>query len=126
MQSQEGYRRRRESLLCLNCDLITAVCSHYPRGEFCSIWGKFPSFQITRYCSGIIFDYCRGMTLAGLYSVAGLQGVGYKCVEATAGSIFAASGSSRVKIMTQELGVCSDVWLWCWENVQYWGFFAFN
>lgn len=74
MQLQEGYRRRRESLLCINRDLITAVCSHYPRGEFCSIWGKFPSFQITRYCSGIIFDYCRGMTLAGLYSVAGLQG----------------------------------------------------
>lgn len=118
MQLQEGYRKRRESLLCLNRDLITAVCSHYPQGEFCSIWGKFPSFQITRYCSGIIFDYCRGMTLAGLYSVAGLQGVGCKCVEATAGSI-CSFWNVKGEIMTQELGVRSDVCLWCWENVQY-------
>lgn len=41
------------------------------------------------------------MTLAGLYSVAGLQGVGWKCVDAAAGSI---CGFLNLKgeIMTQE------------------------
>lgn len=46
-EKKKEKEERSESLLCLNPDPITTVCSHYPRGEFCAIWGKFPSLQIT-------------------------------------------------------------------------------
>lgn len=113
---REVTEKRREWLLCLSRDPITTVCSHHPQGEFCSIWGKFPSFQITGKSSGIIFDYCRGMTLAGLYSVTGLQGLGCKCVDATAGSTCSV-WDLKGELMTQKHVMLSYVWLWCWGEV---------